>query len=332
MIYLDENVWREHIKGWYIVDCAVRERTIVYLCLRKNVPHEEASLMWDHDIPSQMFILDLEGTGSDFGSRKLIGYNKPVLGVARKPVPQGLLVARNNDGQVSVMGGGRKFPDEFIDPGEVPFTERVKCINDYAYSVGNRRKIYKRSEVGYWVRFADLPGGEGGVSDYGFRDMDAFSDSDMYAVGGRGDIWHFDGKSWVQQGFPTNLQLATVTCAGDGQVYVSSEGGSLWCGRLSTWECIYEGESSILWNDVLWFDNKLWLASDYQARIWDGQQLVPITHDDKPVSIYGHMDAYTDPDGGGLLVIASPWYVMAYDGKAWQTLVAPYDLDEGADE
>jgi hypothetical protein len=26
----------------------------------------------------------------------------------------------------------------------------------------------------------------------------------------------------------------------------------------------------------------------------------------------------------GLLVVASPEFVMAYDGKDWQTLVAPY--------
>jgi len=336
MIYLDESVWRDCIKGWYIVDCAVRERTIVYLCLRKQVSAKKASSMWDHDIPSQMFVLDLEGLGTDFGARELEGYNRPLIGVARKPLRQGLLVDRGSGGQISMMGGGREFPDEFIAPGKDPFTERIKCINDYAYSVGNERLIYKRTDIGKWELFAkltekDYPGYD--MSDYGFNDMDAFSETDMYAVGGRGDLWHFDGKIWVQQGFPSNEQLGTVTCAGDGHVYVSGEGGTLWRGRMSTWKCIYEGNSTILWNDVLWFDNKLWLASDYQARIWDGKQLLPITHNGEEIYIYGHMDAYTDPDGdGGLLVIASPEVVMAYDGKEWRTLVAPYDFDDDDDD
>jgi len=275
-------------------------------------------LLWDYEIPSQMFIMNLAKPGTSFGAKELTGYNHPLIGVARKPIRQGLLVARDDDGKVSVMGGGKDFPNEFI-----PMPQRIKCINDYAYSVGSDRTIYKRTDIGKWELFADLSEKRYDgfrISDYGFNDMDAFSETDMYAVGGRGDVWHFDGSIWVQQDFPTNVQLATVTCAGDGYVYVSGEGGTLWRGRKSTWECIYKGNSTVLWNDALWFEGKLWLASDYQSRIWDGEELVPIIHNGEQVPIYG--------SEGGLLVIASPDTVMAYDGKDWRTLVAPYDSDD----
>jgi len=330
MIYLDENVWRDCIKGWYITDCAVRERTIVYLCLRKKVSAKRAAEMWDSEIPSQVFVLNLAESGDWFSAIELEGWYAPLIGVARKPLRQGLLVDCNTNGTVSVMGGGKEFPNELIAPNRVPMTNRVKCINDYAYSVGSNRKIYKRTGIGKWELFAELTEKHYKgytVSDYGFEDMDAFSETDMYAVGGRGDVWHFDGKIWVQQGFPSNEQLGTVTCAGDGYVYVSGEGGTIWRGRKSTWERIYQGDSSILWNDVLWFEDKLWLASDDQARIWDGKKLAPITHDGKEVYIYGHMDAYD-----GLLVISSPTTVKAYNGQKWRTLVAPYDLDDDDDD
>jgi len=285
MVYLDKNVWREHIKGWHIVDCAVRERTIVYLCLRKNIPQKKAMSMWDNEIPSQIFVLDLEGPGTEFGLRSLEGYHKPLIGVARKPIPQGLMVDRHVfDGQVSVLGGGEEFPDEFIALGEAPMTNRVKCINGHAYSVGSDRIIYKRTDIGRWELFAKLSEERHknfDIADYGFQDMDAFSETDMYAVGGRGDVWHFDGKTWTQQGFPSNMQLGTVTCAGDGHVYVSGEDGTLWSGRLSTWRCIYEGGATIPWNDALWFEGKLWLSSDDQARIWNGKEMLPIIHNGK---------------------------------------------------
>jgi hypothetical protein len=150
--------------------------------------------------------------------------------------------------------------------------------------------------------------------------MDAFSETDMYAVGGHGDVWHFDGKDWEQMGFPSNVTLGTVTCAGDGKVYISGEAGSLWRGRESTWEPVYKGASSILWNDAVWFEDKLWLASDYQLRVWNGKEVTQVLRDGKPVPIYGHMDARD-----GLLVVASPEFVMAYDDKDWRTLVAPLD-------
>ena len=280
--------------------------------------------MWDHDIESKIFVLSLASpVGDRFGASTLTGFNKPTLGVSRKPLPQGLLVARNNDGQVNVVGGGVDSAYEFIAPGQVPLTHRVKCINDYTYSVGGGRAIYKRVDIGAWVPFGEgFPKIEASTKQ-GFNDMDAFSESDMYAVGGAGDVWHFDGKAWEQQGFPSNVELATVTCAGDGHVYISGEGGSLWRGRESTWEKIYTGGSSILWNDVLWFEGKLWLASDYQFRIWDGQKMRSPTYEGRPdgqaVPIYGHMDAYD-----GLLVVASPEVVMAYQDGQWRTLVAPY--------
>lgn len=320
MKYIKKDLWAKHFQSWHITDCAVREKSVVYFCLRKKTSPEEASLIFDHDIRSKLFVLSLSSpTGDRFGATTLEGYNKPRVGVSRKPLPQGLLVSRNNDGQVNIMGGGVDTADEFIAPGKVPMTARVKCINDYAYSVGGGRAIYKREDIGKWIKIdAGFPAVEADTAQ-GFNDMDAFSETDMYAVGGHGDVWHFDGKLWTQQGFPSNVQLATVTCAGDGQVYISGEGGSLWRGKLSTWELIYQGASSILWNDVLWFDGKLWLASDYQARTWDGKQLQPITHNGQQIPIYGHMDAHD-----GLLVIASPEVVKAYDGKEWRTLVASY--------
>lgn len=277
--------------------------------------------MWDHDIDTQVLVINLASDGVDdrsYFKRSLVGYSMPRLGVTTSPLQQTLLAARNNDGQVSVMGGGKEFPDEFIDPGKVPMTWRIKTIEGLAYSVGGQRKIYKRTAIGQWTRILDVPRVEA-IETVGFNDMDAFSDTDMYAVGGHGDVWHFDGRAWRQMGFPSNVQLGTVTCAGDGKVYISGEGGSLWVGRESTWKKVYTGGSSILWNDAVWFHDKLWLASDYQFRIWDGKELVNVMHEGKTVPIYGHMDARD-----GLLAVASPEVVMTFDGKTWRTIVAPY--------
>ncbi|QIL82704.1 hypothetical protein G7047_24280 [Diaphorobacter sp. HDW4A] len=323
MSFLIESIWKEYFKKWNITDCAVRDAGAVYLCLREKVNAEKASLSWDHDIRSQLFVLDvLSKIGDRFGSTILEGFSKPMLGVCTKPLRQGMVVSQNHDGQVNLMGGGVHSSEEFIDRGGIPATRRVKCINEFAYSIGDFHNIYKRDGVGLWVKLQGFPMLEASISQ-GFKDMDAFSESDMYAVGGDGDVWRFDGTRWQQQGFPSNLQLATVTCAGDGYVYISGEGGSLWRGRESNWELIYKGSASIMWNDVLWFENRLWLASDYQLRVWNGKEMISPTLDEMPdgkkVPVYGHMDARD-----GLLVVASPSVVMSYDGREWRTLVSPY--------
>ena len=93
MIYLREETWRKYIQNWFITDCAVRDRNIIYLCLREDIPNEKASLMWDHDILTRQFALYLDTPDQQYSARTLIGYNKPRLGVARKPRGQSLLVA-----------------------------------------------------------------------------------------------------------------------------------------------------------------------------------------------------------------------------------------------
>lgn len=319
-IYLKKEIWDDVIKGWLITDCAVRDKNIICLCLRQNLPDEVASRLFDHDIQTILMAIYLDTPDDQYGARTLVGYSKPKLGIARLPKSQALLTASNSNGQTSVYLGGKGSPDEFIHPNGWPLTNRIKCINGYAYSVGDGRQIYKRVDIAKWQKIDQgLPKGDA-TRMQGFNDMDAFSETDMYAVGGHGDVWHFNGKEWRQMGFPSNVQLATVTCAGDGKVYISGEAGALWVGRESTWKRVFQGESSILWNDVLWFENKLWLASDYQFRIWDGKQIQRVMHKGKEVHIRGHMDVRD-----GLLAIASPHEAMAFDGKDWRVIVAPYN-------
>jgi hypothetical protein len=337
-VFLTKADWDLSLKGELIVDIALRDKSRIYVCSRKKVPHAEASLLMEGDIPSRITGIYLANTnGKTFGSQQIEGMMYTTVGVSRTPFekPTGLMASRNSDGDVWPHGSAGNGPLEYIAKGKWPGADRLKCIDGFTYSVGGNREIYKRVAVGRWEPFVreglifsgDLPGIQtmstsrllDVTSAMGFNDLDAFSASDMYAVGGHGDIWHFDGTRWQKMGFPSNVQLGTVTCAGDGNVYVSGEGGSLWVGQRSTWRRVYEGSSSILWNDVLWFNGQLWLASDYQFRIWDGKEMLEVTHEGKSVSMYGHMDAYD-----GILAIASPEWVKTFDGKEWRTIVAPY--------
>lgn len=319
--FINKKGWLKWFKGWLIIDCAIRDKNIVYLCLRKDLSPEAASSVFDHNIPSELVSIFLDEERLDFryGGVGVTGFNKPTLGVSRIPKGQGLLTARNSDGQTYVVGSGSSWPNEYIDKDSWPIIQRIKCINNYAYAVGLGRKVYKRSDIGVWVKHEKgFPKVDSSI-EQGFKDIDAFSETDMYAVGGHGDIWHFDGTQWRAIVFPTNVQLNTVVCAPDGQVYIGAERGDLWSGRNTSWKRVYEGNSSLLWNDIVWFSNKLWLSSDYEFCVWDGKSLLPVEHDGQPIPITGHLDAYD-----GLLIIANQTEVWSFNGSAWQTIAAPY--------
>jgi hypothetical protein len=228
-VLLDQQRWKEVFDGFEIVDVAIRDKKIVQFVARKKLSNDVVSLMLDGEIPSRLITLILDRpAGDNCGYQELTGMRYPVVGVSRAPFPRpsGLISSRNRDGDVWPLGGG-SGPMEQIAPGKAPATKRLKCINGYTYSVGIGRAVYKRVNVGEWTLLnKGLPNVEV-TTDQGFSDIDAFSETDMYAVGGSGDVWHYDGDKWMQLGFPSNVELATVTCAGDGNVYISGEGGSL---------------------------------------------------------------------------------------------------------
>jgi len=173
--------------------------------------------------------------------------------------------------------------------------------------------------MGQWIKLdKGIPRIEA-ETEHGFEDLDGFSEWDMYAVGGHGDVWRYDGDSWSQCRFPSNEQLSTVTCAPDGNVYIGGEGCSLWMGREHSWQKVARGGSTILWNESVWFQDKLWLSSDYQLRVWDGQALQHPMDGDNKVVLSGHIDARD-----GVLVVAGSEYVDMFDGQQWHSIVEPY--------
>jgi hypothetical protein len=321
--HLSRAAWADAYQGYEIVAVAIRDRNTLQTVSRKTIPHEQATHLLDGQIPTRVASIFLDdGSDENVGYREITGMTHPRLGVSRAPFHNGVLVASmDRDGDTYPVGGGLDGPFEKIDPGRWPGLQRLKCIADQTYAVALARRLYRRTAVGKWEQIGGIPMStdEAALKGAGFKDLDAFSESDMYAVGGHGDVWHFDGRAWRQMGFPTNEQLATVTCAGDGNVYITSEGGSLWVGQHSTWRLLEKRGSSVLWNDVRWFDGKLWLASDYQLRVWNGREIVTPEHDGKTILASGHMDAHD-----GLLVIADLWTVSTFDGQAWRKVVAPY--------
>ncbi|MEQ5635381.1 hypothetical protein AB7315_20555 [Providencia manganoxydans] len=323
MIYITKEHWNKHIKDYIFTGCAIRDKNIVYFCLRKDLPYEEASRLWDSEIPTMFLCIYLDTPNDPIDYAKWVGFDGSKVGVCLKPIEQGLLVSRGNDGKTDCMGSGIGWELEKIMPGVTAITNNIKCINGYAYFVGGGRDIYKRIDIGKWLPIKiGIPDGEVN-SDMGFRDLDGFSEQDMYAVGGEGDVWHYNGEMWIPCGFPSNEQLSAVLCAPDGYVYIGGEGGSLWRGREFQWEKLYHGGSTILLNQLRWFEDKVWACDDYSLQCWDGNDMVRPMDGDKNVIASGHMDVRD-----GILVVANSYRVDLYDGTSWHKIVRPYRSKE----
>lgn len=328
MAYLEDGDWRRLIHGWSIVDCAVRSKDVIGLIMRKFAQNGIAHSGWDSEIPTRALQIVLNPFPDEPRAGKLdihrIGH--PRIGVCLRPVEQELVFAADQHGHVIASGSGHKSTESITPEKESPGIERIVCIQGWAYAVGMFRQIYKRVDIGQWERlptdglFTTKIDSSETLRWMGFADMDGPDERCLYAVGGKGEVFLFDGKKWRKCDFPSNEQLATVTVAPNGDVYITGEAGNIWLGKEDTWELIHRGSSSVLNRDSVWFNDMLWVSSDYQTRVVKDGVVSPVMYQGEPQWLAGHMDARD-----GILVIAGQQHVRMFDSTDWHWLVQPYD-------
>ncbi len=187
----------------------------------------------------------------------------------------------------------------------------VAEIAGKAYAVGLRGMVYRLDDLRRWTRMDD------GLPDtFNVQAIHGFDASEIYAVGRDGDLWQFDGKGWIQRELPTNMNLTSVKCAGDGSVYVTGHGGLLIRGRGDIWNAIRQEQTvDDIW-DAEWFEGNAYVSTMRAVyRVADGE-LEPVDFGkDAPRSCYQLSAAK------GVMWSNGEFDIMSYDGSAWTRVV-----------
>lgn len=325
--YIDEKTWKKLFKNYFLVDAALLDKDTIFLCGRKNISIRDASRLTDFDIPTSFYKIDLTNLKEPCKCSNYIGVAFPTVGCSYHPYPvqEGVMLNRNFAGEIlsldSETNGAYENISDSLEKGHSVSGNRLCTINGTLYTISGNRRVFKRVAQSKWVWLNNgISLTDDEVLTSGFDDIDGFTESDMYAVGGMGDVWHYNGELWSRLAFPSNEELSSVCCAGDGFVYIGGSGCSLWRGKHNQWERLAKSSSSINFNDLKWYQGKLFVSSDYVFKFWDGKKLTEVLDKNgEEVPICGHMDVHD-----GVLVIASPSYVMLFDGTDWSHIVAPY--------
>ncbi len=326
---LSESDWVESLRDWLIVGCSVRRGPVISLAIRKDIPNEELTRMWDEEVPTRVFGFSLT-TGASGFFHFHSGMPFPCVGTSELPDSLTLCAARSPTGPVWAYNPTYAAIEEVQPEAQGQHSEslsvkRVARVAGRAYFVSMFRRLFRRDGPNQWTEVSQgiprLTQKElAGKRNFGFSDLHGLSEDNMYAVGGHGDVWRYDGSRWLQCDFPSNKQLDTVTVAPDGQVYISGQSGSLWVGREDRWTLISNGSSSVPYNDSRWFKGKLWLISDYQLHVLEEGELRRTSYNGSRIVYTGWMDCTDD-----LLVIATnSGSVHVFDGTDWKTVIRPY--------
>ena len=223
-------------------------------------------------------------------------------------------------GQVFYGGlGDRKFIEDRIPPDQR--CRQLTKVGDQIYGIGFGRKILKRIDHGQWehlvpseIRSA-IPSGQAG-----FDDMHGFSETDLYAAGGKSDVWHYDGEQWRFVDICDDPILPkAVCCAEDGFVYIACAHGVLVRGRGEEWD-VFHTDKNIKFCDTVAYNGRVFFGSE--SGVFVSQQNTE-AFSCQPYDFEGQiapLNARRLDAGHGLLLAASLNSVALYDGENWQYL------------
>jgi hypothetical protein len=193
----------------------------------------------------------------------------------------------------------------------------VRLIGKTVFVAGIGRQVYRRAAPGRWVR-ADrgVLAPKGKAKGTGFNSIDGFAKNDVYAVGGRGEIWHFNGKAWEELDSPTDRMLERVICAPDGKVYVCGQSGLLLRGRQDAWEAIeHQTTKDDLWG-MTWFKDRLWVTTLEAVYSLEADDSLKRSDQGTPALTCGWLDAKDD-----VMWSVGENDIAYFDGKDWYELI-----------
>lgn len=251
---------------------------------------------------------------------EMTGLHDLLAGVSRIPKEQ--YVGVDFNGHVYVLGGGDNIIEEDIQKSKVnPIARggirKCRTIDGYFYIAGGGRSVgYRVDKNSQKSLTQGLPYKD--ATDWevaGFRDIAGFSQSDIYCVGGKGDVWHFNGTKWQQIHFPSNLDLYTLCCAGDGFVYISGYGGTTFKGRGDQWKQIYKGQMTIPFQDMVWYENRVWCTSDYGLWVIENDTVIEADVDPEVKVCSGYLSAEA-----GILLLGGYNGAAYKENGAWHVL------------
>jgi len=291
---------QKHVKGTWVQCYAVENKDKVYLGLQDD--DDTCICYYDSKIERK------------WGSNCKLGFYRANCCVIPNKNNSFLLVGWKGD--IFAQNGLKQ--DKYNSNDMIPNLEKeepipllsncslssISVIDGQAYVVGAWRTVFRRDGVNSWTCLhgndaKEVEKLQKSNRDIGFNDIDGFSKDEIYACGGDGDLWSYDGKKWKAIDAPTNKAISSICCASNGKVYIGCYDGTLIEGRGSNWKVLKENlnmEHDVYFlEDMIWYQDNLYIAcGKYGLYIYDGKSISTVSGLTSMGSILGKEEMLSD--------------------------------------
>lgn len=294
--FVDGYVIRKNVIGAaaYLHELADADREFTRFYMHDHDKNQWAQREYEHDIVSVAY------------SREGTRYTWHMLS------KRGVLIQRTPEGVRELP-----IPDADTGPGQLGYVSQIRMIGSHLYVCGFRRQVYRLDQD----RWRPLHRGivaAAGERRYGFLSIDGVSESDIYAVGRMGEIFHYDGTKWDAIDSPTSSDLNRVRCAPDSPVYACGDNGTLVYGGGNAWAVHNDaGMKENCWG-VEVFDGRVYVAHLKGLLEFDGEGWKPVV-----TGLTPEIAGYRLHANDGLLWSFGQDDLAFTDGTKWERVICP---------
>jgi hypothetical protein len=317
---MKRSEWEKYLKGFCIVDCAIREKDIAYILAVQEEKTEKGEELW-HLISWAPKVLKNNRyiARSEFFNLR----SMPKIAVEFEPEEKYILC----DSGTFCWVGKQGRSDQ---PG---LMEQMKTLWGEVYLL-NSFSLNKRNGLSdNWDSVEIHPSI---MTDYKENarsrnflliDFDAFSKNQFYLMDWHGYVFYQEKDSWhkvdlKELGFP-ELQTKGICCGTDGWVYIFGrdvDGGKIFQGRGDQWKIIWTTSFEIFHIDMVAYQDYVIMISNLTCvKIKDGE----MTEFKAP--IYGRFISVKDD----LLMLSGSTEAAIYDGEKWEIIISPKFKENG---
>ena len=219
-----------------------------------------------------------------------------------------------NIGEIFVVrNDGSDFENPVSSHSKFIFGVKTICYKN-SYFVGPNRAIIKRIKMNTVTRIdTEKLKTIHPIKRKGFRDIDGFSDDDLYACGGLGDFWHYDRSQWRFIDLSTNVPLDHVCCGSNGVVYILATNRFLFFGRKNQWSEYRFDTFSDLVGDIKWYKDRLLILTETNCyELIDNKLHKSKIIDDSPLKYYSYLSCCNEK-----MVLMNGTEGAYFDGVRW---------------
>jgi len=313
-------------KKYFIIDISIRPNGYIHFILEAE---EEDPLEW-HSFSTLAYYND-----DDLWVYNHNGFHTQSLHGDYVGAPDNsyfILLTNGGVGRLSAPSGPEKDTPKIPPMGKSSPLFAKTLSDGKLYMTSHYRTVLRRDAPDQWTH---LKGGLPSVAEsikeadnsnrkLGFQSMDSFAENNIYAGGGNGDLWQWNGKKWKVIDLPMNSYIDHVVCGGDGLVYISTDDGII-VGEKDKWEFAdINDDLDIIVETMVWYKDRLYVATATQLyQIKDNHFSLSELDSHKNRPLYWRTLAV----GAGVMVAGYLDSVVIYDGKdLTKILTLPNDI------